>query len=164
MTAGMLAATIWFGPVCAQTKIGDLQIDRPWSRATPAGAKVGAGYLVITNTGTAPDRLTGGSSPAAAKIELHEMAMKDNVMTMRPMTGGLLIEPGKSVTLAPGGYHIMFEGLKSPLKQGGKVKATLEFEKAGKVDVTFDVQAVGAQGPKPGQSDHDMSGQPGHKM
>jgi copper(I)-binding protein len=92
------------------------------------------------------------------------MAMKDNVMTMRPMSGGLPIEPGKSVTLAPGSYHLMFENLKSPLKQGNKVKATLEFEKAGKVDVTFDVQAVGAQGPMPSHPDHDMSGQSDHKM
>jgi periplasmic copper chaperone A len=145
-------------------KVGDLQIDHPWSRATPAGTKVGAGYLVITNNGTSPDRLIGGSSPTAGKIEIHEMAMKDNVMTMRPVTGGLPIEPGKSVTLAPGGYHLMFVNLKSSLKQGSKLKATLEFEKAGKVDVTFDVQAIGAQGPSPSHSDHYMSGQPDHKM
>ena len=78
------------------------------------------------------------------------MAMKDGVATMRPVSGGLLIEPGKSVALAPGGYHIMFTDLKKPLKQGDKFAATLEFEKAGKVDVTFDVQAVGAQSPMPG--------------
>ena len=165
LTTALFAAAIWIGQACAQAvKVGDLQIDHAWSRATPAGAKVGGGYLVITNTGSAPDRLTGGSSPVAGKVEIHEMAMKDNVMTMRPLAGGLAIEPGKSVTLAPGGYHIMFGNLKSPLKEGSKVKATLEFEKAGKVDVTFDVQAVGAQGPTPGHSDHDMSGQSGHKM
>jgi periplasmic copper chaperone A len=164
MAAGIFTA-VWFGEAYAQAvKVGDLQIDQPWSRATPAGAKVAAGYLVITNTGSSPDRLTGGSSPAAGKVEIHEMAMKDNVMTMRPMTGGLPIEPGKSVTLAPGGYHLMFQNLKSPFKQGSKVKAALQFERAGKVDVTFDVQAVGAQGPMPGQSDHDMSSQSGHKM
>jgi periplasmic copper chaperone A len=160
-----VGAAFWFVQADAQAiKVGDLQIEQPWSRATPAGAKVAAGYLVITNTGSSADRLTGGSSPAAGKVEIHEMAMKDNVMTMRPMTGGLPIEPGKSLTLAPGGYHLMFENLKSPFKQGSKVKATLQFEKAGKVDVMFDVQAVGAQGPKPAHSDHDMSNQPGHKM
>jgi copper(I)-binding protein len=163
--AGFLTAAIWSGQMYAQAvKVGDLQIDHPWSRATPAGAKVAAGYLVITNTGGAADRLIGGTSSAAGKIEIHEMAMKDNVMTMRPMSGGLPIEPGKSVTLAPGSYHLMFENLKSPLKQGNKLKATLEFEKAGKVDVTFDVQAVGAQGPMPSHPDHDMSGQSDHKM
>ena len=128
-------------------KAGDLSIDHPWSRATPTGAKVAAGYMTIMNKGATPDRLVGGSSSVASRIELHEMAMKDGVATMRPVSGGLLIEPGKSVALAPGGYHIMFTDLKKPLKQGDKFAATLEFEKAGKVDVTFDVQAVGAQSP-----------------
>jgi copper(I)-binding protein len=102
------------------------------------------------------DRLIGGSTSAAARVEIHEMAMKDNVATMRPMKGGLPIEPGKTVTIAPGSYHLMFVDLKSPLKQGDKVTATLEFEKAGKVDVIFAVQAVGAQSPMPGHSEHKM--------
>lgn len=150
----------------AQTKIGDLRIEHPWSRATPGGAKVAAGYLTITNTGTSPDRLVGGSAPNAGKVEVHEMAMNDNVMTMRPLQGGLLIEPGKTVTLAPSGYHLMFADLKSPLKQGSKFTATLQFEKAGAVDVSFDVRGVGAQAPT---SDHDHGSMqdhsmPGHKM
>jgi branched-subunit amino acid ABC-type transport system permease component len=102
------------------------------------------------------DRLIGGSTSAAARVEIHEMTMKDNVATMRPLTGGLPIEPGKTVTIAPGSYHLMFVDLKSPLKQGDKVTATLEFEKAGKVDVTFAIQAVGAQSPMPGHSEHKM--------
>jgi periplasmic copper chaperone A len=155
--AALWLAAAGFGSLQAQeTKVGDLVIDHPWSRATPKGAKVGAGYLVIKNAGSSPDRLVGGSTAAAGKVEIHEMAMKDNVATMRPIAGGLPIEPGKSVTFAPGGYHLMFVDLKSPLKQGDKLKATLEFEKAGKVDVTFEVQAVGAQSP--------MSDHPGHKM
>jgi copper(I)-binding protein len=153
----LLVATAGVASAAAQEfKAGDLSIDHPWSRATPAGAKVAAGYMMIANKGTAPDRLVGASTPAAGRVEVHEMAMKDNVMTMRPLAGGLAIEPGKTVTLAPGGYHIMFMDLKKPLKQGDKFAATLEFEKAGKVDVTFDVQAVGAQKP--------MSKDSGHKM
>jgi copper(I)-binding protein len=136
---------------------GNLMIDHPWSRATPAGAKIAVGYMVIMNHGTEPDRLVGGSS-AAGPVEVHEMAMKDGVMTMRPVSGGLQIAPGKSVTLAPGGNHLMFTEVKAPLKQGDRLKATLEFEKAGKVDVTFDVQSIGAQSPMPmpGHSDHKM--------
>jgi len=113
----------------AQDKPQDIVITQPWSRATPPGAQIGAGYLVITNKGTAP---TGSLAvdPRAGKIEVHEMTMKDGVMTMRPVSGGLVIDPGKSVTLAPGGYHLMFTDLKAPLKQGDKLKATLEFEKA----------------------------------
>ena len=137
-------------------KVGDLQIAHPWSRATPGGAKVAAGYLVITNTGTTADTLVGGTTTVAGKVEVHEMSMKDNVMTMRPVSGGLVIAPGQSVTLAPGGYHLMFFDLKSPLKEGGRLAATLEFAKAGKVDLTFDVQGIGASSPMPND--------PGHKM
>ena len=75
------------------------------------------------------------------------MAMNNGVMKMRAVEKGLAIEPGKTVKLAPGGYHVMLTDLKSPLKQGDKLPITLEFEKAGKVQVTFDVQGVGAQGP-----------------
>jgi hypothetical protein len=68
-------------------------------------------------------------------------------MTMRPLDKGLVIEPGKTVKLAPGGYHLMLLDLKSPLKQGDKLPVTLEFERAGKVSLSFDVQGMGAQGP-----------------
>lgn len=139
-----------------EIKIGDLLIEHPWSRATPTGAKVGAGYLVITNKGSAADKLTGGSTSAAGRLEIHEMSMKGGIMTMRPVTDGLTIEPGKSVTFAPGGYHLMFNELKAPLRRGDSVTATLEFEKAGKVDVTFDILAVGAKGPMAGHSEHKM--------
>ena len=149
--AALWLATAGTGSLQAQEiKVGDLVIEQPWSRATPAGAKVGAGYLAIKNTGQAPDRLVGGSTSAAGKVELHQMAMKDDVATMRPVAGGLPIEPGKTVTLTPGGYHLMFVDLKSPLKQGEKLTATLEFEKAGKVTVSLDVEGVGAQGPSSG--------------
>ncbi|MGJ4944390.1 copper chaperone PCu(A)C [Bradyrhizobium sp. HKCCYLS1011] len=128
-------------------KAGDLVISQAWSRATPGGAKVGGGYLTIENKGSAPDRLVAVSGDIAGKIEIHEMAVTNGVMTMRPLEQGLAIEPGKTVTLAPGGYHLMMMELKSPLKQGDKLPLTLEFEKAGKVAVTLDVQAVGAKGP-----------------
>ena len=131
----------------ADVKAGDLVITQPWSRATPGGAKTGAGYLTIENKGGAPDRLVAVSGDVAGRIEVHEMAVNNGVMTMRPLEKGLVIEPGKTVALAPGGYHLMLMELKSPLKQGDKLPVTLEFEKAGKVAVTLEVQAVGAKGP-----------------
>jgi hypothetical protein len=143
-------------------KVGDLLISQSWSRATPGGAKVAGGYLTIENKGTAPDRLLGGTTDVAGKIEVHEMSMKDGVMIMRPLDQGLAIEPGKIVKLAPGGYHLMLIDLKGALKQGDKVPLTLQFEKAGKVQVSFDVQAVGAQTPTGadhgGAMDHGHSG------
>lgn len=144
-----------------EVKAGDLVIKQAWSRATPGGAKVGGGYLTIENKGAAPDRLIGGSTEVAGKIEVHEMSMDNGVMKMRPVEGGLTIGPGKTVKLDPNGFHLMIMNLKSPLKQGEKVPVTLEFEKAGKVAVIFDVEGIGAQGPGGGDG---MKMTPGMKM
>jgi hypothetical protein len=143
-----LLAVLFAAPARAEeVKAGDLVITQAWSRATPGGAKVGGGYLTIENKGSTPDRLIGGSADVADKVQVHEMAMNDGVMTMRPLDKGLVIEPGKTVKLAPGGYHLMLLDLKSPLKQGDKLPVTLEFERAGKVSLSLDVQGIGAQGP-----------------
>ena len=140
-----------------ETKAGDLVITQAWSRATPGGAKIAGGFLAIENKGAAPDRLIGGSGDFAGKVEIHEMAVNNGVMTMRPLDKGLVIEPGKTVKLAPGGYHLMLMDLKQPFKQGDRVPLTLEFEKAGKVALSLDVQGVGAQGPAGGDhSGHEM--------
>ena len=142
-----------------EVKAGDLVITQAWSRATPGGAKIAGGFLTIENKGAAPDRLISGAGDIAAKVEIHEMAMNNGVMTMRPLDKGLVIEPGKTVKLAPGGYHLMLMDLKQPFKQGDKVPITLEFEKAGKVALSLDVQGVGAQAPAGGASSgHDHSG------
>jgi periplasmic copper chaperone A len=143
-------------------KAGDLVISQAWSRATPNGAKIGAGYLTIENKGNAADKLVGVTGDVSPKIEVHEMSMNNGVMKMRPVDGGLTIDPGKTVKLAPSGFHLMIMDLKSPLKQGDKLPLTLQFEKAGKVAVTLDVQGVGAQGP--GGGDGMMKMSPGMKM
>jgi copper(I)-binding protein len=145
-----------------EVKAGDLVINQAWSRATPGGAKTGGGFLTIENKGSAADRLVAVSGDFAGKIEVHEMSVKDGVMTMRPVENGLTIEPGKTVKLAPGGYHLMMLDLKAPLKQGDKLPVTLEFEKAGKVAVTLDVQGVGAKGPAVDSG--KMDGHSGMKM
>jgi len=148
--AGAALTTIVLAPAAhaVDVKAGDLVISQAWSRATPGGAKVGGGYLTIENKGSAPDRLIGGSAEIAAKVQVHEMSMNNGVMTMRPVEGGVTIEPGKTVKLAPGGYHLMIMDLKGPFKQGEKVPVTLEFEKAGKVQVTLDVGSIAAMGPQ----------------
>ena len=143
-------------------KAGDLVISQPWTRATAGGAKVGGGYLTIENKGTVADKLVGGSTDAAGKLEVHQMSMNNGVMKMHQVEGGLAIEPGKTVKLAPGGYHLMLVDLKHPFKQGEKVPVTLEFEKAGKVAVSLDVQGIGARAPStpPGgaMTDHQHDG------
>lgn len=145
-------------PVVAhEFKVGALRIDHPWSRATPGGTKVGAGYVEITNTGTEPERLTGGSTAAADKFELHTSETVDGIAKMRPATEGIEIPPGSTVALAPGGTHAMLVGLKKPLKEGEKFVVTLIFEKAGKVEVQFKVEGL-AYRPEPREPDHTGHG------
>src|SRR5262252_3824799 len=85
-----------------QFKVNSIVIERPWIRATPAGAKVAGGYMTITNTGSEPDRLIGGVLPQAGRFEMHEMKMNGNVMQMREVEG-LEIKPGQKIELSPSG-------------------------------------------------------------
>jgi periplasmic copper chaperone A len=126
--------------------IGDLRIGHPWSRATPPGAKVGGGYLKIDNNGAVPDRLISAAMEYSGRVEIHEMSINDGVMRMRELTNGIVIAPGHSMELKPGGLHIMFMDLNSPLRQGDTLKGSLTFEKAGTVAVEFVVDAIGAPG------------------
>ena len=158
MAAAILAASLSIPAQAEDVTVGSLKISAPWARATPKGASIGGGYMKITNTGSAPDRLVGGASDVSSRFEVHEMSMDNGVMKMRPVDKGIEIKPGETVEFKPGGYHVMFIGLKNGLEKGQHVKATLEFEKAGKVDVDFTVEGIGAQ---TGGGDHSM---PGMKM
>lgn len=131
----------------ADYKLGSLEVTQPWARATPKGASTGAAYMTITNSGSKAARLSCAESPAAAKCQIHEMAMSNGVMKMRPVEGGVEIEPGQTMTLKPGGYHIMLEGLKAPLKAGDKLEATLTSSDGGSVKVEFPIAAIGAPAP-----------------
>src|SRR5215471_5625407 len=108
-----------------EVKVGDLTISGLWTRATPPKAPSAGGYLTIANAGKDADRLVEVSSAVAGKAELHEMAMKKGVMTMRPVEAGVPIPPGGKVDLTPDGLHIMFTELKQSLKVGDKVPVTL---------------------------------------
>ncbi len=129
---------------------GGIAVEAAWSRATPGGAQIAAGYLKIVNSGKDADRLTGGSFPNAARVEIHEMKMDDGVMKMRPIAGGLEIKPGETIEFRPGGHHLMFLGLKQGLKEGQTVKGTLTFEKAGTIAVEYRVAPIGAKAPSAG--------------
>jgi periplasmic copper chaperone A len=129
----------------ATYQIGALVVDTPWARATPAGVQVGAGYLKVTNTGSEPDRLIGGSLADAASVEMHETQMTGDVAKMRRVDKGVEIKPGQSVEFAPGGYHLMLMGLKQPLKNGDVVQGTLVFERAGTLTLEYHVRPAGSQ-------------------
>ena len=143
LTSLVLLAALVASAQAQDYKVGSLVIDHPWTRATPKGAAVAGGYVKITNTGSTPDRLTGGSAEVSRKFEIHEMSMDGGVMKMRELKDGLEIPPGATVELKPGSYHIMMMNLSRPLAKGDKVKASLTFAKAGKIDVEFAVEALG---------------------
>jgi copper(I)-binding protein len=140
----LLLATLATNASAEDYQIGNLQISQPWTRATPKGAAVAGGYFKITNTGTTPDRLLGGATDVAKRFEIHQMSMDNGVMKMRELKNGLEIPPGATVELKPSSYHIMLQELARPLAKGQRVKASLTFEKAGKGEVEFAVEAIGA--------------------
>jgi periplasmic copper chaperone A len=141
-----IALTLTAAPALAQEfKAGDIVIEKPWARATPKGAEVAGAYMTIQNKGATPDRLTGGSADFAS-VEIHETKSENGVMEMREVAGGLNIPAHGSVGFAPGGYHVMFTHLAHPLTKGDTVKATLNFEHAGPIEVEFKVLGVGAAG------------------
>jgi copper(I)-binding protein len=150
-----LAAATSLSPLSAQEyKAGSLKIEKPWTRATPTGARVAGGFMRITNTGKEADRLVGGASPVAGRFEVHEMRMEGEVMRMRELANGLVIQPGQTVELKPGSYHVMFMDMKAQLKQGEKVKGTLQFEKAGTVEVEYSVEGMALRAPSHGSGMH----------
>ncbi len=121
-----------------------ITVDHPWARATPGGAQTGAVYMKLVNASDAEDTLTGGSTSVASEVQIHEMAVENGVMKMRELPNGLAIPAKRSVSLKPGGYHVMLVGLKQPLKEGEHIALTLNFEKAGKIDVDVPVVSMGA--------------------
>ncbi len=150
----------------ADYNAGSIHITQPWSRATPKGASTGAAYMTITNSGTAPDRVTCVSDDASAQCQIHTMSMEGGVMRMRPVEGGLEIKPGETIVLKPGGLHVMLLDLKHPLEQGNTVKATFKFDNAGTVDIEYPIASIGAGAP-PGAAaggEGTTMGKPGGNM
>ena len=119
---------------------GQLHIDHPWSRALPPVAPTGAAYLSISNHGGTADTLLGAKTEVAGKVEIHEHVHADGVMKMQRVES-LTIEPGATVTFAPGSYHLMLFNLARPLAAGESYPLTLNFANAGDVDVQVNVQA-----------------------
>ncbi|WEX87035.1 copper chaperone PCu(A)C [Sinorhizobium garamanticum] len=121
---------------------GDLEISGGAVKAMLPGAKVGGGGFVVKNTGSVDDRLLAVESPAAGRVELHEMKMENEVMKMRKLEDGVVIPAGATVELKSGGLHLMFMEVKKPFAEGETVPVTLTFEKSGKVDYVLPVGAA----------------------
>jgi copper(I)-binding protein len=123
--------------------VGNIEVSAGWVRAMLPGQPTGGGYLTIANKGGEDDRLVAATSPLAARVEIHTMEVVNDVMVMRQVEGGLEIPAGAAVELKPGGLHLMFLSVPTPFKDGSSVPLSLEFEKAGKVDVALPVRKPG---------------------
>ena len=145
--AATLATAAFAAKPTPAPKPDPLVIEGPWARATPPGAPVAGGFLVVRNTGPADDRLLSATSPDADRVELHEMRMDGGMMRMRRLDDGLPIAAGGTLALAPGGIHLMFIAPKHPFVAGQAVTATLRFERGGQRTVRFEVRAMGAGAP-----------------
>lgn len=160
LSASLVSIALINGALAAEIAIGDITVSNAWTRATPPNAMAGGGFLVITNKGTAGDKLVAASAPITARTELHEMAVIDGVMKMRQMESGIPVPAGATVELKPGGLHVMFMDIKQPLKEGETLPITLTFEKAGTVTVDMPIAKIGAK-----EMNHDMhGGHGGHGM
>ncbi len=142
---GSIFVTTGVSAAMKQYKAGDITIENPWARATMSSAKSGAAYLTIKNGGTTLDRLVAARSAIAKKTGVHQSLMVDGMMKMQPVKA-LDVPPGGMVMLKPGGYHIMFMGLREPLKMGAEFPLTLVFEKSGELEVMVKVMKAGAMG------------------
>jgi hypothetical protein len=152
----LLAAALFTTSAQAQdAKAGDLAISLAWCRAVPAQSDANC-YVMIENKGAAADRLTGISADIADKAEVRQINTTSGGLTDKPVAGGLPISAGDKVALAPGGYHLVLLNTKAALKKGTKQSINLEFEKAGKTPVAFDVLAASSKGPPPPKADAMM--------
>lgn len=161
--AALLAASLLpVEPVHAQDyKLGALEIGHPWAR--PSTARTGAAYLTVRNGGTEADALLRVETSAAEKAEIHEMKMEGTIMRMRSVER-LALPAGETVTLAPGGLHIMLIGLKGPLKEGETLPLRLVFEKAGTIEVSAAIQMPGARATDTAKPAGGMDHMPGMDM
>ena len=165
----VVAMTAVLAPAMAQAQAheftaGPIRISQAWTRVPPEASRVAGGFMTITNTGSEPDTLLGGSATIAGAFEVHEMAMDGGVMRMRELKPGLVIKPGETVVLRPGSFHIMFMDLKQAPIAGQPIKGTLVFAKAGTVAIEYKVEPFGARGPGgegAGPGSHDGTGQSG---
>ena len=141
LTGVALAALALALPAFAQVTVTD-----PWVRGTVAGQMATGAFMKLQSAKDA--KLIEAASPVAGVVEIHEMAMENNVMRMRAVPS-LALPAGRSVELKPGGYHVMLMDLKQQMKEGETVPVTLVVETAGKretIEVKAPVRAPTATG------------------
>ena len=133
----LITSALSFAALASQAQT-TVKVESPWARPTVQGQAAGGGFLRIVG-GAADDKLVSASAPIAGRVELHSMTMEGDVMRMRQIDN-IPVPAGKTVDLKPGGLHLMFMDLKTPLQTGSSFPLTLKFLKAGEVKVDVKVQ------------------------
>lgn len=147
LTIAVLALAFHGAASAHDYKVGGIEIDDLWVRATAPGQPNGGGYMEIENDGKTADQLVAIKSDVAARVEIHETRTANGMSTMRQVEGPLTIPPDGKLDFTPGGYHVMFVQLKAPFKEGMEVPATLTFKQAGDVEVKFHVKPLTYKAP-----------------
>ena len=129
----------------AHAAFAQVEIEKPWSRATAPGATMAAGYMTVRNKSASPDKLLGVTSPAAARVETHVTIKDGDIVRMREVKGYDVPANGV-LELKPGGAHLMLVDIKRPFKDGEKIPATVKFEKAGELKIDLQVGRPGETG------------------
>ncbi len=141
----VVALGFCFSVQAQEVKIGSIKVEQAYTRATVPGQQVAGGFMKIENKGGTADQLISASSPVAGEVQLHEMSMEGSVMKMRQVKD-ITVPAGGAVELKPGGLHLMFMNIKSPLTAGESVPVKLKFARAGEVEVRMPVNAMGQPG------------------
>lgn len=144
--SAMVASPAAAQPVQGVT-VNDIAIHRPWARETAPAQTVGGGFVTLANKGSLEDRLISAEASVAGQVQLHTMIMDSGIMRMRQVQDGIRIPAKGTVTLRPGGFHLMFMQLKRPLRQGESFPVTLHFQRAGRITVRFAVQSISSSAP-----------------
>mgnify|MGYP001079771905 CR=1 FL=1 len=132
-------------------KLGDIVIHHPWARASAGNAKTAAAYFGLVNTGAEPDRLIAAEA-TVGRAELHTHIHEEDVVKMRQVEA-IDLAAGETVTLEPGGLHVMLMDLVEPLKEGNSFPLTLTFERAGSIEVEVKIEGVASM-----HGEHGASG------
>ena len=143
LAAILLLALFVSNETHAQTSTNTITVEQAWARATPGGAHTGAAYMTLINNGTSTDQLLSATTPVADQVQFHKNTEDNGVSRMREVHN-VELSPGRKVIFKPGQMHMMVVGLKQPLKEGQSFPLTLQFEKAGRMDVSVAIEKVGA--------------------
>ena len=143
LAAALLLALSLSNQTHAQTSTNTITVEQAWARATPRGALTGAAYMTLINKGAFADRLLSATTPVVDQIQFHKQTEDNGVSRMREVHN-VELSPGGKIIFKPGDMHMMIVGIRQPLKEGQTFPLTLQFEKAGQIDVTVPIEKVGA--------------------